>query len=473
MPKNIVIFSDGTGQRSGLTFDERRSNIYKLFRATRSGPDSQIDPADQVTFYDGGVGTTPPGAGWLARKWNQIYNMICQATGYGLTTNLVETYAAIIRVWEPGDRIFLFGFSRGAYTMRLLGGVLSLCGVPTKRPGGALTIDKAGSENVARRAVTQVYQYYPSKVGTAKQPLTENDKTRLKQRGLLAKKFREEYGSNDKENTNQSNAVPHFIGVFDTVASMRHWFASAIIVAAILALIVLASYLLTLIGGHFWFFFWTLLWVVVSFAAIAYLDSVKIPGGIAEYRWWQTIRFTGYMHFEDTELSHRVPYARHALAIDETRKYFQFVDWDTQGRKNEPDANGALPFEQKWFAGVHTDIGGGYPETESRLSDAALEWMLKDVENKEIGLKLDRSLLNLFNAPDGRQHNEYLANPVWKLAGEKIREINPDDELHWTVKRRYRAPRVPHYDSIRPSRPANLKNHTEVAKWKAEMAQKD
>ena len=47
--KNIVIFSDGTGQRGGLLFDERRSNIYKLFRATRCGPDSPINPAEQLT----------------------------------------------------------------------------------------------------------------------------------------------------------------------------------------------------------------------------------------------------------------------------------------------------------------------------------------------------------------------------------------------------------------------------------------
>lgn len=47
---NIVIFSDGTGQRGGLMFDERRSNIYKLFRATRCGPDSSVDPAEQLTF---------------------------------------------------------------------------------------------------------------------------------------------------------------------------------------------------------------------------------------------------------------------------------------------------------------------------------------------------------------------------------------------------------------------------------------
>ena len=59
MAKNVVIFSDGTGQRSGLLFDERRSNIYKLYRATRCGPDSNIRPWEQLAFYDPGVGTLP------------------------------------------------------------------------------------------------------------------------------------------------------------------------------------------------------------------------------------------------------------------------------------------------------------------------------------------------------------------------------------------------------------------------------
>ncbi|MGY3532244.1 uncharacterized protein (DUF2235 family) [Bradyrhizobium sp. USDA 4452] len=61
MPKNILIFSDGTGQAGGLRPDENRSNIYKLYRATRCGPDTAIDPREQLTFYDAGLGSRPPG----------------------------------------------------------------------------------------------------------------------------------------------------------------------------------------------------------------------------------------------------------------------------------------------------------------------------------------------------------------------------------------------------------------------------
>src|ERR1700730_9915462 len=130
MAKSILIFSDGTGERGGLLFDERRSNIYKLFRATRCGPDSSINPSNQLAFYDPGIGTLPDVIGFLGAILTKLYNLICKATGLGLTRNIVDCYAAIIRLWEPGDRIFLFGFSRGAYTVRCLGGVLAMCGVP-------------------------------------------------------------------------------------------------------------------------------------------------------------------------------------------------------------------------------------------------------------------------------------------------------------------------------------------------------
>lgn len=57
MGPNILIFSDGTGQAGGLLVDENRSNIYKLYRATRVGPDSAVDPRRQLAFYDPGLGS--------------------------------------------------------------------------------------------------------------------------------------------------------------------------------------------------------------------------------------------------------------------------------------------------------------------------------------------------------------------------------------------------------------------------------
>src|SRR6266487_3697820 len=70
-PRNIVIYSDGTGQRGGLYFDEERTNVYKLYRATRDAPDSPIDPDDRVAFYDPGLGTLPTGDGMLQRPYRK------------------------------------------------------------------------------------------------------------------------------------------------------------------------------------------------------------------------------------------------------------------------------------------------------------------------------------------------------------------------------------------------------------------
>ena len=108
MPKNILIFSDGTGQSGGVTFDEDRTNIYKLFRATRCGPDSTINPSEQLAFYDPGLGSPRDNHfpfGWFGRE---IYNLISQGTGFNITANIVDCYAALIRLWRPGQFEFSY-----------------------------------------------------------------------------------------------------------------------------------------------------------------------------------------------------------------------------------------------------------------------------------------------------------------------------------------------------------------------------
>jgi uncharacterized protein (DUF2235 family) len=130
--KNIVVFSDGTGQRGGVFFDETRSNIYKLYRATRVAPDSIVKPHEQIAYYDAGLGTQLGGGPAVIRLWRTVYNFLSQATGLGITKNIIDCYAEIIRNYQKDDRIFLFGFSRGAYTVRCLASVICLCGIPTK-----------------------------------------------------------------------------------------------------------------------------------------------------------------------------------------------------------------------------------------------------------------------------------------------------------------------------------------------------
>lgn len=74
MLKNIVIFSDGTGQDGGVRTEQHWSNIYKLYRSSRVGPETPIDAAEQVTFYDPGLGTETSATGWtgIGRKVRKL-----------------------------------------------------------------------------------------------------------------------------------------------------------------------------------------------------------------------------------------------------------------------------------------------------------------------------------------------------------------------------------------------------------------
>src|ERR1700730_9729533 len=238
MGKNIVIFSDGTGQRGGLLFDERRTNIYKLYRATRCGPDSCINPAEQLAFYDPGIGTVPAGVGFPEAIVRKLYNLVSQATGLGLTKNIVECYAAIMGMWQPGDRIFLFGFSRGAYTVRCVAAVLALCGVPTRmKDGSQLLRDETTVRRIAKEAVKKIYQHVSS----------PRDAKYLPQRTALAARFRNEYGS---DNNGRSNVFPHFIGVFDTVASIANFGSLTLVATLVLALILLVCGFFLVLIAH-------------------------------------------------------------------------------------------------------------------------------------------------------------------------------------------------------------------------------
>jgi uncharacterized protein (DUF2235 family) len=121
MPKNILIFSDGSGQAGGLTPDQNISNIYKLYRATRCGPENNVDPSRQLTFYDPGLGSQPDsGLFFVTRGYRWLHDIVSQATGLGITTNIFDCYAALLRMWQPGDRIFLFGLKRTVFFAKII-----------------------------------------------------------------------------------------------------------------------------------------------------------------------------------------------------------------------------------------------------------------------------------------------------------------------------------------------------------------
>jgi len=457
-PRNIVIFSDGTGQRGGLLFDERRSNIYKLFRATRCGPDSSVDPAQQLTFYDPGLGTLPPGhgsGGIIDVIWRGLYNLISQATGLGITRNIIDCYAAIIRMWRPGDRIFLFGFSRGAYTVRCLSAVLGFCGVPTHdKHGIRLRRDEKTAKRISSEAVKRVYQHTES----VQDITNERDRELLTQRSMLADRFRQNYGSNGVDDR-KTNAYPYFVGVFDTVASLVNPVVATGLYLAI-GLVVLAVAWFAFRTGIWQYIAWALgillLWIFVRVIRSQTRLELELPRR-------NKLRFFHFVaiHPEkyETHLNPNIQQARHALAIDERRNAFQRVPW---GGKYSEEQERLHAFEQIWFAGDHSDVGGSYPENESRLSDISLEWMLAAAE--KAGLKYDKSVLKLYPDPTGPQHDEARSS-FFRFFRTRLREISPDAPLHPSVIQRFEAAEILDYDTMKPYRPENLRNHSEVKRF--------
>lgn len=455
LSKNILIFSDGTGQRSGLSFDESRSNIYKLYRATRCGPDSCINPTEQLAYYDPGIGTVPGGLGFFGAIVRWIHNKVSQATGLGLTHNISDCYSAILQLWEPGDRIFLFGFSRGAYTVRCLAAVLALCGVPTRmKDGKPFKRDAASTRKIAKEAVKGIYQHVSS----------PQDSGYVPQRDALGRRFRAQYASGDAE---KSNAYPHFIGVFDTVAALANYDSLAVIAVALLVIISAASAALWFFFSSFWFWFAIILGATACITLIAYaVTHIKVAFGLEGFPWWKTLHFTAAkMKFYDRRLNTNVGWARHALSVDEHRADFDRVAWGgktQQWRATKPGEPEWL--EQWWFAGNHADIGGGYPENESRLSDIALDWMVGEAQQVPDGIKVDRSVLRLFPSSQGMQHDE-CRSLAFRYAGRLTRTIESDAMLHDSIFERFKLPSVLQYDEMKPYRPIGLREHHKLAQY--------
>jgi uncharacterized protein (DUF2235 family) len=131
MSKRIAFCADGTWQAP-----VNNTNVYRLYNALTV-------TADQVTFYDDGVGADSTG----------LNRILDGAFGAGLLQKIQDGYTKIAHVYEPGDEIFLFGFSRGAYTARCLAGMIANCGLPT----GAFTDD----------CVTQAFAAYRDPVNRA------------------------------------------------------------------------------------------------------------------------------------------------------------------------------------------------------------------------------------------------------------------------------------------------------------------
>jgi uncharacterized protein (DUF2235 family) len=330
MPKNIVICCDGTGNEVGA---REYSNVAKLYMHL-----DKRDATRQIAFYDPGLGTLGT-SGFRTRTLTSLTRLMGLAFGYGLRDNIKDAYLFLMHHYEPGDWVFLFGFSRGAYTARALGGMIHRVGLLN-----------TGNENLVEHALKRYF---------------ESVRPQRRRNGGLKNKcfapFRREpdwKGMARFKKYFSRRCHIHFLGVWDTVKSVG-----------------------------------------------VLRRSMILP---------HTADMNGVQH------------GRHAVALNEKRSKYRTNLWS---RENGSD------FAQVWFAGAHSDIGGGY--VESSLSDIALEWML--VEAAKFGLLVDTSRVPPLR-PDaqGKTHNPLL--PFWWLLGWYRRYVPLDGErpawIHDSVRQR-------------------------------------
>jgi uncharacterized protein (DUF2235 family) len=335
MRKRLVVCCDGTWNKADQASNGHPcpTNVVKLaYRVAKRDGD-----IPQIIFYDQGVGT-----GNVLDRWSG------GALGEGLDDNIFDAYRFLIANYEVDDEIFLFGFSRGAFTARSIAGMIRKCGI-VKR--------------------TSISQYAPAMHLYRDAHVHPDDPA--------AKQFKQSHSCSD------SDIGIRFIGVWDTVGAL----------------------------------------------------GIPMRG----LRW-----LTRRKHvFHDTELSGTVQTARHALAIDERRAPFEPTLWQEKAKPNQT-------IEQVWFPGVHSDVGGGYKESE--LSDVALQWMLD--EAKGAGLALDADVLTgrpLKPVPNAKLHDSKTGLYNLTKGIDRPIGVGGTQSVHPSA--------IARWDNDRSYRPKNLRNY--------------
>ena len=285
--KNIVLCSDGTGNKGGYGAD---SNVYKTYKATR------VFDCPQYSFYDQGVGTDKS-----ENVKNKYWVALSGAFGFGFRANVLNLYHFLVRSYKPGDAIFLFGFSRGAATVRAFAGFVNACGLIDKK---CLT-NPDTFDNDLKNLVENAFECYRQRLKNPK----------------MAQDFKQKYAVKDKDHAPDGNLEIKFVGVWDTVSALGFPDEDFSI-------------------------------VLRAFGKLARKVADIVPS--LDYK------------FYDYKLNDSIKNAYHAISIDDERNTFKPLIWDERNFPNH--------VEQVWFAGVHSNVGGGYPRT--GLSDVALRWML-------------------------------------------------------------------------------------------------
>ncbi|MFC3165782.1 T6SS phospholipase effector Tle1-like catalytic domain-containing protein [Ciceribacter thiooxidans] len=472
MGKRILIFSDGTGQIGGMRPDQRLSNVYKMYRAMRSGPDSPISPKEQIAFYDAGLGTGEVVGGLFTK----IQRALGAGVGNGIDENIIDCYEKIIAYYEPGDEVLLFGFSRGAYTVRSVANVMNLCGIPTKMKDGS-PIPRYGDElrKIASDAVKYVYNHGAGR--------PRGEEPYYFQREEKGRRFREKYACSAEgaKACEQGNVQPTFVGVYDTVAALDSKTIKTLAYGAIWLLGAALAYsiwtgwpwyITGVVGLAFLFFLYRT--IAIWFAQWKYFsrDPNKPRKITNPLDWWAIWRNGHWATWSkknyDRYLDSDVQFARHALSIDEARADFPRVAWGSNEEMSKAEGRNPAWLKQVWFAGCHSHVGGSYPEDESRLSDIPLEWMVSELKECLPSIQIREDLLNCWPDAKGLQHAEvyfFKLGPIKIKWRTRVRKIAKGAALHSSVLERLKADNVPQLGVSKLYRPSELAEHSEAGSF--------
>ena len=191
--RNLIVCCDGTNNQFGI----ENTNVIRLVQIL------DRDHTKQRLYYQPGIGTLPEPDS-LTKWWTKFYDVLGLAFGLGVLKNIRDAYRFLMEVWEQSDRIFLFGFSRGAYTVRVLAGMLHAVGLLGR------------SSNELIPYAMRLYKQLNAHSG--------NDFDLEEWKNLCAD-FRWTFARPTFDGDSERHCQVHFIGVWDTVSSVG-WVAN-------------------------------------------------------------------------------------------------------------------------------------------------------------------------------------------------------------------------------------------------------
>lgn len=323
--RKIVIFADGTGN----SFTTQESNVWRLYSALDKTEKSGRTPIElQLARYIPGVGTSS----------NRVVRLIDGATGIGVPSNVRKLYRFLCWNWQPGDEIYLFGFSRGAFTVRTLAGMLRWQGLMPLEIAGRAVSEAEMKRNAARAWEAYRASTAPLWDGRLKMAPWIGALRWLRDRAIALKRrlFRqpthaEVLAARDPrlrpalegdlpEDQRGGEVRIRYMGLFDTVEAYGFPFA-----------------------------------------------------GLRELWSWLIWPIT----FRNRVCAKIVTRADHVLALDDERKTFHPLQFD---QTDAGTAEAPTLVREAWFAGVHSDVGGGYPDDAVAMDP--LLWIMEAAEGE-------------------------------------------------------------------------------------------